>query len=56
MDKDESGESQANARKERLKGLAVAGGETMFQGFCYTVGMLLATVLVESMRNRIKPQ
>lgn len=52
MSQSEKADNQANERKERLKNLAVVGGESMFIAFCSTVGMLLATVMVENFRNR----
>jgi hypothetical protein len=52
MNEIEIAKSQANSRKERLKSLAVAGGESMFIAFCSTIGMFLATALMESVRNR----
>lgn len=43
---------QANERTSRLKNLAISGGETMFQAVCYTVGALIATMIVDSIRTR----
>lgn len=43
---------QANERRSKLKDLAVSGGETMFQAVCYTVGVLITTIIVDSIRTR----
>ncbi|WP_426189618.1 hypothetical protein [Massilia sp. DWR3-1-1] len=52
MSDNDKAKDQAEARKERFKALAAEGGLTIFQGFCYTVGMALATIMVDHMRNR----
>lgn len=52
MDETRIAKDQANSRKEKLKSLAVAGGETMFHAMCYTAGALLVTFLAECMRSR----
>jgi hypothetical protein len=52
MEVNEIAKEQARARKEKFKDLAVAGGETMFLGFCSAVGMALAALMFERVRRQ----